>query len=695
MSPDATSHLVAAAIHLVPALVWGVLSYNGWRLRREMQLDSTLLRIAPIVTGVVALHFVLHALIELTPTELEGRLAGLHAVLEGVIEVAIVFTMALFRHLVPALAEPERPPSRPWLAVNYGSALAVSVAVVVSLVRGGWGPPMLPMVYALVVALLAVRSARPLARRGRWRAGAAVSELRSPDLVVMGVALLGTAVLALTLALTGSAAPLTVGGLFLHTAVGLALSVPFVVRMFGRMVRGFVMTTTALAATASVYAGAHALAARVPSAELGRLVDLAGIVALVLVLVPGRTWMESAIERRLFGRGRRRQAELQAFLHRLSPELGALECCRRALAELCRVMALRGAAIILRDGRGVAHGEFDLAPLTRVWPRGAAGDALPARAFSEGDLLRELPPELRDAVVEAEVVWLAPIVSPRRRWGHLFATEGLLTTPSSSEDVEEIAGFVGQLALVLAGAELLARAVDVERSLAHAEKLAAIGETAARIVHDIRNPVSAARSLAQQLAREPGSGFQAEHEVILGELERVERQVASLLGFARREEFHFATVDLGALVEATVEGFRPRLEEVGIAVELDVDGAVRLDADGEKLRQALINLIENAADALADAPALRRLAVHVGSSNGTASIRVTDSGPGVPEDALPRIFEPFFSGKPNGTGLGLAIAKRTVDAHGGHIVATRADGGGLELRLDLPLARGERSRRDA
>jgi signal transduction histidine kinase len=685
--------LVAAAIHLVPALVWGVLSYNGWRLRRQMQLDSMLLRIVPILTGVTALHFVFHALIELTPTELEGRLAGLHAVIEVAIDVALVVTMALFRHMVPALSYPERRPSRSWLAANYGSAAVIGAVPVALLLSIGSSPErawfgashLLPMVYALIVAVLAVRDARSLVRPGSWRPGAAVSELRSPDLVVMGVALVGTGLLAVTLAVTGSAAPATIGGLFLHTAVGLALAVPFVVRMFGRLVRGFVMTTAALAATAAVYLGAHALAERVASAELGRLVDLGGIVALVLVLVPGRSWMETAIERLVFGRGHRRQAELQTALHRVPPELGPLECCRRALADLCRVMRLRGAAIVLRDGGAVAHGAFDLAPVARVWPRGEAADALPARAFSEGDLLRELPPELRDAVIASEVVWLAPIVSPRRRWGHLFAAEGLLTTPSSSEDVAEISGFVAQLGLVLEGAELLARTAEVERSLDHAEKLAAIGETAARIVHDIRNPVTAARSLAQQLVREPGSGFQAEHETILAELERVERQVASLLRFARREEFHFGPVDLAELVRATVEGFRPRLERAGIAVELDAARAVRVGADGEKVRQALINLIENAADALADAEAPRRLAVGVESRNGSASIRVADSGPGVADDVLPRLFEPFFSGKPNGTGLGLAIAKRTVDAHGGRIVATCPPGGGLELRLELPL----------
>src|SRR5439155_1194020 len=77
-----------------------------------------------------------------------------------------------------------------------------------------------------------------------------------------------------------------------------------------------------------------------------------------------------------------------------------------------------------------------------------------------------------------------------------------------------------------------------------------------------------ARSLAQQLAREPASPFAAEHRLILGELERVERQVAALLRFARREEFRFEPVDLGELARATLEAFRPRLEASGVTLEL-------------------------------------------------------------------------------------------------------------------------------
>jgi signal transduction histidine kinase len=432
-----------------------------------------------------------------------------------------------------------------------------------------------------------------------------------------------------------------------------------------------------------VYVDGPRLAARIAEPELRRLVGVAAIAALIAVFTVGAPWLEAAIVRMLFRQSRRAREELQAFLTRLSPERGTLACCRAALAELARVMQPRGVAALLDDGHEVVHGDLSLAPITPVWPRGDATASLPTRAFSVYGLRDD---RLRVALAAANVGLVVPILSPRRRWGYLFVSGGVLGQVTRDEQhVETLEAFGAGLGVVLDAADLLARAVAVERSLAHAEKLAAIGETAARIAHEIRNPVTAARSLAQQLAREPGSPFAEEHAVILAELERVERQVAGLLRFARREELRLDAVPLGPVVRATVEDCRARLQAAGVAVELDVRDDATARVDRERIRQVLLNLIENAADALADGAPTRRLAVAVHRVDGSAVIRVTDSGPGVPDDALPRLFEPFFSLKAHGTGLGLAIAKRTVDAHGGRITAARAPGSGLTLEVALPL----------
>src|SRR5262249_39769756 len=157
--------------------------------------------------------------------------------------------------------------------------------------------------------------------------------------------------------------------------------------------------------------------------------------------------------------------------------------------------------------------------------------------------------------------------------------------------------------------------------------LAAIGETAARIAHDIRNPVTAARSLAQQLVEEPGSPFAAEHGLILEELDRVERQVAVLLRFARREELNVEALHLGELARAVIARAARRLDDAVVTAAFSARAGIRVSADREKLRQVLINLVENAIDALGGKDADRHLVVEVEERDGCAALRVRDNGP--------------------------------------------------------------------
>jgi signal transduction histidine kinase len=248
--------------------------------------------------------------------------------------------------------------------------------------------------------------------------------------------------------------------------------------------------------------------------------------------------------------------------------------------------------------------------------------------------------------------------------------------------METLDVFAAQLALVLDAADLLARTVSAERSLAHTEKLAAIGELAARIAHEIRNPAAAARSLAQQLVRD--GVHEEEMAVILEELERVERRVQELLRFARRESPRAEPVDVSALVRATLKSFQPRFDACGVGVDVAAADGLVVEGDGEGIRQVLVNLIGNAVDAMAETRGPRTLGIEVRDGRGTVLIAVSDSGPGVPGETLERLFDPFFSNKPQGTGLGLAIVKRAVEVHGGRVVAESRPGAGMTFRVELP-----------
>lgn len=691
MSADETYQLIAPVAFALPTLVWAIVAWLAWRLLLVARPVSPLFRILPVAASFMALRYALEVFIPLTPTGLDGRVPELRGHLRLLGDLIVTATVPLFRHLVPLAPVRGERLSTAWITRNYGSAVVVAGIVMAVAVTGlgsmaerhGLTPRGIAWTYALVMCGLMLWDMARLARRGAWSAGSAV-DMRSADVLVVAAALIVTLVVAeiimLTMPRTSQRVILIVS---LHTVAGVAFALPFAARVLGEVFRRLAATVLTLASTAVLYAGGRALAAGVGGNELRHLVDIGTVLTLALALVIGRVWLRRGIDRLSSRDSRRFREALQTVLQTLSPEQGVLACCQATVEALTRVLRVRGAAVVLFDSQGaLSHGAIDLAPLRHVWA-GHEATRLPGRSFGS-HWLADAP--LKEALIAAQATLVVPIVSPRRRWGHLFLASGFLAVATRDDNVEMLEGFAAQLALVLDGAEILARAVAVERALGHAEKLAAIGELAARTAHEIRNPVTAARSLAQLLCRDPASPLNVEHAgLILAELERVERHIQALLRFARREELRLEPMNLTELVRATVDEFRPRLQASGVEVTLDLREPVTVRADREKLRQVLINLIENALDALEEIAGPRTLALAVQRTNGTAAVQVTDSGPGVSAEALPQLFEPFFSQKAKGTGLGLAIAKRAVDEHGGRIEAARQPGSGMRFRIELPL----------
>ena len=220
------------------------------------------------------------------------------------------------------------------------------------------------------------------------------------------------------------------------------------------------------------------------------------------------------------------------------------------------------------------------------------------------------------------------------------------------------------------------------------EQARRVQRLSASLAHEIRNPITAAKSLVQQMGEDPSAAENVNYaQVALQELERVERSIAHLLKFAREEELKLAPTRLDEIATSALATLRDRMRDLGVKLETDTEGAGGLVADAEQLRRVVINLAANALDALRDAktPA-PRLHVSVGENlAGTeAWLRLRDNGPGIPAEHLPRLFDPFFTAKDGGTGLGLALAKKILDAHGGSLEAISSPGQGAEFVLTLP-----------
>ena len=222
----------------------------------------------------------------------------------------------------------------------------------------------------------------------------------------------------------------------------------------------------------------------------------------------------------------------------------------------------------------------------------------------------------------------------------------------------------------------------------HAQKLEHLS---ASIAHEIRNPITAAKSLVQQMEEEPTARENVEYaRVALEELHRVEKSVSHLLRFARDEQMHVEPVVMADVIESALETFRDRVDKTGIVLSRQLDCEGQLTGDPEQLRRVVINLIGNAIDALTESGTRDpRIEVQMGENLAGSEVwlRVRDNGPGIDHELLSKMFSPFYTSKVNGTGLGLAICKKLVDAHAGSIEVASEPGEGAEFIVTFPKTR--------
>jgi len=221
------------------------------------------------------------------------------------------------------------------------------------------------------------------------------------------------------------------------------------------------------------------------------------------------------------------------------------------------------------------------------------------------------------------------------------------------------------------------------------DRLAAVGELAAGIAHEIRNSVlplgGSVQILSQELALDPEQTKL--FEVISREMENVERFVGALLSYTRSQTLHADRVDLAALAVQTAEEVRlTRRDGPSIEVRGEPSAAV---GDADQLRQAFRNLVLNAADAAGGEGTIR---VATGTDpEGRPWIEVEDDGPGIPPGDREKVCQPFYTSKPGGTGLGLAIVTRIIEDHGGQLKLLDSELGGARFRIVLTQPAGNPS----
>jgi signal transduction histidine kinase len=245
---------------------------------------------------------------------------------------------------------------------------------------------------------------------------------------------------------------------------------------------------------------------------------------------------------------------------------------------------------------------------------------------------------------------------------------------------------IGELATTFEG--MVAAIQRARAELVHAERLATIGKMAAHITHEIRNPLSSIGLNVELLEEEiTGRGDKESAQLVAaikGEVERLSRIAEQYLSVARRPRPHLEREQVEDLVRELLAFVRPELERAGVVSRIDTDSELpEIELDESQLRQALLNLIRNAREAM---PRGGELAMAVRRAEGGVEIQIDDTGTGIPDDVRASVFDPFFTTKQRGTGLGLAVTREIIEAHGGVITCEPREETGTRFRILLPAA---------
>jgi two-component system sporulation sensor kinase A len=227
---------------------------------------------------------------------------------------------------------------------------------------------------------------------------------------------------------------------------------------------------------------------------------------------------------------------------------------------------------------------------------------------------------------------------------------------------------------------------ETEKMLQKAEKLTIVGQLAAGIAHEIRNPLTAIKGFTQLLSN---MGHRDYTEVILTELDRIEKIVSDLLVLAKPQVSHLEEINLEELIEGVVT----LLKTQAIMYNIDIISDIRLkdpliEAEADQIKQVLINLIKNAIEAMPDG-GIVTIEAEWNYSCDYVVIRIVDEGVGIPKDQISRLGEPFFSTKEKGTGLGLMICQRIIKNHKGSLEIESEVNKGTTFTIRLPRKIGK------
>jgi len=412
-------------------------------------------------------------------------------------------------------------------------------------------------------------------------------------------------------------------------------------------------------------------------------------------------WLEEAVRLATTRREQELMSSVQQGYQRFLAEFDQLVAREVAASARAELLELVG-AVLTDDILKPAHEYLDLNE-QMIADSSRAGQALASRMVLGLLLLGTCGPIaglLAGFVIARRVsrTLVELSVPVRDAAGRLSEVVGPITL--AGQELEELPTLAHGLATQVAA--VVERLQQSQQQVLRSEQLAAVGQLAAGVAHELRNPLQSIQLLVQSAAAEGETGcLRGRDLAVLQEaVDRVKRSVQAFLDFARPPALEKHPMNLGEIVRQTAELITGRARRQGVCVDCDLPcGPVTVEADPNQMRQLVLNLLLNALDSM---PAGGRISVQcrdsshepnsapdvldAGETAGWVTLEVADDGSGLPAQLGDRIFDPFVTTKETGVGLGLAICRRITEAHGGELRAADRSPQGAVFTVCLPVS---------
>jgi signal transduction histidine kinase len=319
--------------------------------------------------------------------------------------------------------------------------------------------------------------------------------------------------------------------------------------------------------------------------------------------------------------------------------------------------------------------------------------------IEEGTPLHQVDKELFE-ILGINSFALVPLICRDKPLGVILADNFITKKPITDNDLTHLRAFANNASLAIENSRLYDNLKEKIEELSKAynelkenrdkllryERLSAIGEMSAKVAHDIRNPLTIiggfTRRIMKKNSNDPiNSNYLS---IIVKEIDRLEKILNDILSYAKIQEPQFVKTDLNRIIKTICEIFIIEMEQKNVFLLNNSNPDLPFVlADPGQIERVLINIIENAIEAM---PTGGQIEINTFSENGWANIEIADSGKGISDDDMDKLFAPFFSKKPSGCGLGLTVSSQIIKNHGGNIGVRKREPNGTVFFITLPIA---------